>query len=134
MHDLGLFHRGGAPGADGPDWFVGDGDGRQIMCGQSYQAAVELSGEDRFRSVCLTVRQRFSHAENWKEPVCQRRSDLLLDMLIPFAEERAPFRVADDHITAAKIAQHRCRHFPGESPMLLPMYVLCAKADPGGGA
>ena len=33
MHGLGLFYSGGASGADGPDWFIGDGDGRQIMCG-----------------------------------------------------------------------------------------------------
>ena len=63
----------------------------------------------------------------------QRRPDLFLNILISFAEERAAFRMADDHIAAAKIAQHRSGHFSGEGPVLLPMYILCAEADPGGG-
>ena len=43
------------------------------------------------------------------------------------------FRMADDHIAAAKIAQHRSGHFSSEGPVRFPMYILCAEADPGGG-
>ena len=63
----------------------------------------------------------------------QRRPDLLQNTLISFAEERSAFRMANDHIAAAKIAQHRSGHFSSEGPVRFPMYILCAEADPGGG-
>ncbi len=64
----------------------------------------------------------------------QRRQDFHLNMLISFAEKSATFRMADDHIAAAKIAQHRSGHFPGEGPAGFPMHILCTEAEIRGGA
>jgi len=82
----------------------------------------------------LTVDQRFPHAQDRREPVPQRSQDFLLNILISFSEERATFRMADDHIAAAKIAQHRSGHFPGEGPVRFPVHILCAEAEIGGRA
>jgi hypothetical protein len=65
--------------------------------------------------------------------VLQRRPDFHLNMFISLAEKRATFRVTDDHIAAAKIAQHRSGHFSGEGSMRFPVHILCTEAEIRGG-
>lgn len=60
----------------------------------------------------------------------QGRPDFLLNRLVPFAEEQAAFRMADDYIATAQFAQHRRGHLPGEGTLLFPMEVLGPEADP----
>ena len=44
--------------------------------------------------------------ESWLR---QCRAYLFVNVLVLFAEQRAPFRMADDDIAAAEVSQHRSR-------------------------
>ena len=52
------------------------------------------------------------------------------DDLIALAEVRPALRVADNHVAAPRIHDHRRGHFPGERPLRLPIQILRAQTDP----
>ena len=45
-------------------------------------------------------------------------------MVAPFAKERPPFRMAENHIATTEVFQHRGGDFSGVGALILPEHVL----------
>ena len=55
-----------------------------------------------------------------------------MNVAVALTEQGSPFRMANNDIGAAEIAQHRTGDFAGEGALLLPVEILRAKGNVGG--
>ena len=132
MHLLRLQRRGDLAGTDRPDGLVGDNDLFDVSRREAGQRAANLRGDDGVGAATLALLERFADADDRRETGDQRRLRLGVDDRVGLAEERAAFGVAEDHILAAQINEHRRGHFAGEGAARLVVHVLAAEGDARG--
>ena len=118
VHLLRLLGRRRPPGADGPDRLVGD-DGarpgpRRRTARAPHRAAAPTTACVRpaSRSASCSPTHRIGI-----RPARQRRGELARHQRIVFAVQRAPLGMADDHVVAADVLQHRGGHLAGEGAL-----------------
>ena len=107
-----LLRRGILARADRPHRLVGDHDLPKLLGGQAGERALELAANDPHGLLRLPLGQRFTEADDGSQPGLQGRVDLVVDLGVGLAEDVAAFAVAEDHVSAAEILQHRRRSLP----------------------
>jgi len=85
MDFLGLFGRGDLAGADGPDRLVGDHDLAHLLGRKPGQRAVELAADHFGGLARLALLQQLPDADDRRQPGCQGRVNLLVDLLVRLA-------------------------------------------------
>src|SRR5579885_1291809 len=125
-HLAGSFGGSGLAGADGPDRLIGHDQFRLIVVGDAGQAPRDLGANHRLCLAGLVLLQVLTDANDRAQTVLKGRQHLLIDQLIAFAEERAAFRVAEDH-RATELAHHAGRNLAGERALLLEVHILSAQ-------
>ena len=69
-----------------------------------------------FVSLRFALLERLADADDRRQSGGQRGLDLLVDRLVGLAEELPTFAVAEDHVLAADVEEHRAAEFAGEGP------------------
>lgn len=95
-----------ATGANRPDWFVGNLNVAYIIFANPLQCKSELAGNDGRGPAFVAFIESLAHAQNRADFLLQHAGDLSRDYLIGLMEHMAAFRVADDDVLAAEIAEH----------------------------
>ena len=107
MHVLGLFGRRRLAGPDRPDRLVGN-DGRgKCRYAVTFDRRCELLVDHLLGAVGFAFLERLADAENRHQPAAERRGHFFRDLGAALSVQRAPFRVADDRVSAAHVMQHR---------------------------
>ena len=120
VHVLRLLRRRGAARADGPDRLVGDdGLSRRPRHAAHGQHGVELPGDHLRRAPALALLERLADAQHGHEPLRLRRDELARNQRVGLAVERAALGMADEHVAATDVLQHRCGDFAGEGALRL---------------
>ena len=114
----------GPPRADRPDRLVGDGQGAELVRGEPRERAVELSLHDRERPPRVALLEPLADAEDRRQPVIDRRAQLLLQQRLVLGVELAAFGVPEDHVRAARVLHHPRRNVPRVRPTLGRVAVL----------
>ena len=128
VHRLRLFGRGRQAGADGPHRLVGDDDLRDAVR-QRVDDRRQLALDDAVGLARLALRERLADADDRRELVRERGLGLVGDELVALGVQRAALGVADDHVAAAELGQHRRRHLAGVGARLVRRAVLRAPGD-----
>jgi len=89
---------------------------------------IQLTRHHLLGHASFTLRQSFAHAEYRRQPRLDRRIELGRSDLIAVMEKSAPFRMADDDITTAKILQHTGSYLAGVGTLLVLTQVLRPQA------
>ena len=126
MHFLRHCRRRRLAGADRPDRLVGQHQLRHGIRTHHFQHRVELGADHGLRGARLALAQRFADAHDRGQAGIQRRPGLARDEVVRFAMVGAALGVADDHVTATEILQHRGTDFAGEGAARLGRDVLRA--------
>src|SRR5690606_23296570 len=120
-----FLRAGGLAGADSPDRLVGDDAPHDLFGAHAFQSSAHLPADEALRLAGLILLQAFAHADDWRQPVRERRFGLLVDRLVCLAVVGAPLRVAEDDVLAER-RQHVWRQLPGVGALLLGVHVLRA--------
>ena len=119
MRFLGLFRGRGFAGPDCPDWFVGNHRFLELFTVQSGQAVAQLTAKNLFNSTCIALLKCFTDAGDYGQTGSQTCLNFLVNNLIRFEIVLTAFRMADDDVRAACIANHESRDFSGERAFAL---------------
>src|SRR5580658_3745338 len=114
VHRLRLLRRSRAARPDGPHRFIGEDGPRKAPDPVHRDHRVELPRNDRFSLIRLALVQGFSYAQHRHQPSFQHRRKFARHQRVILVIPAAPFRVADDHVGAAHILEHRGAHLTGE--------------------
>src|ERR1051326_7398208 len=125
---VGPFGSRGATRADGPDWLVGNHDGRQVI--DAIQGFSDLVLDDGFGFVGFVLGQGFADTNDRYQRSVQSRFDLAIDQGVVFSEVLAALRVANHHVTG-KAFKHLWRDLPGVGAFWLRVQVLGTDVDVG---
>ena len=131
MHFLGLLRRSRAARADRPDRFVRDDRPGQRLHPGHGQDGVELAGYDARGLVALALFEGFTHAEHRHQRLALGRHEFPRDQRVALAEQLATLRVADQHVAAADVLQHRGGHLAREGALRLRADRLGAERHAG---
>ena len=91
--------------------------------------ACELALEDFFGFVRFAFLQRLTHADDGDESGGERGLQFPVHLVIGFAVVAAPFGVADDHVGASRVPNHRGRNVTGVRAFFVPVAVLRRDCD-----
>src|SRR2546426_2923337 len=124
-----LGGRGVLAGPDRPHRLVGEHAESDGGGGEAGEPGAELALDGREREPLCPLLGRLADAENRRHPGRQHRPHLPVDLLVGLAELLPTLGVADEHVPAAELGQHRGRDLPGERAGCLPVGVLGAERD-----
>ncbi len=112
---LHLVLAGRAARADRPDRLIGNDATRESGDARYREHGFELAGDHGMRRTGITLGQKLAHTQHWRETGGQSRHEFARYQRIILAVQGATLGVANQHVGAADIRQHRPGNFTGES-------------------
>src|SRR5204863_3999365 len=94
-------------GADRPDGLVGEHRLDGLVRRQAGEASAQLALDRRERQPLAALVGGLADAEHGRETVRERGADLLVDQLVGLADLLAALGVAEQHVPAAELDEHR---------------------------
>ena len=131
MSVSGHFRRGCSARADCPNRFVCNQNTREVRVGQTSEPSLKLALQDALGQVPLALGQRFSDANNRREPASS--AAFVLRFTVSSVSPKYCRRSECPIITRAAphLDQHARRNFSGKSPFALPVHILRRDSDGG---
>ena len=127
--DIGRFGRTSIFVArDGPDWFVGNNNLRNIFFADFVKTVGELAIDSRGSFAVFAFHGGFADAKNRGKAIAESGGNFLSDVFFGLIKDITAFRVANDGIID-KTAKLRDGCFAGESAIVAPIEVLGGKFE-----
>jgi hypothetical protein len=127
VHLLGLLRRRHLPRANRPHGFIGDDRLLQVVRRDAGERTPHLRGHHVAGAACLPLFECLANAHDRDQPRGKRGLCLGVDDCVGLAEQRPPFGVAEDHVAAAKVEEHRRGDLAGEGTARLVEHVLATE-------
>src|SRR5581483_9313771 len=119
----------GVTRTDGPDGFVGDGNFRKLLFGETGYAGGELANENVGRVSRFVIFEALSHADDGRQAGVERSLCFLEHVRIGFVEVLAALAMADENPSGSGGAKHLARNLTGEGAFFAPIEVLASNVD-----
>src|SRR5712691_9837569 len=133
MRALSLLRRRSPAGADRPDRLIRERRSREPRNAPCVEHGPKLALYHRFGLAPRALLKGLADAQNRRQAGPPRGHELGCDPAVILAVEAAPLGVADDHVAAAELLQHRARHFACVRAGFLLREILRAPGDPASG-
>jgi hypothetical protein len=77
----------------------------------------------------LSLQKSFTDTDHWHQFFCQRCLNLGCNFSIRLTKQRAPLRMANEHVPNTAVLQHTGGYFPSISTMIKTAEILRAEND-----